>query len=203
MYLQKFISFAMVLPSDIGDQQKTPSILKYATHIAEEMGIPPEISKEICNQIEILSVVNTITVRDVGKIMSAATLLPAAATNRNIATAWKIVTATLLIFRVIRPDLLNKLANATVTEEELEKLFGATREKINRELEGGAYNSEYHHSTMLLFYCWKYICRNGASDGSSFWPDLGSLFGRFGSSHPPKAVPRAVLDDWLNLFRLS
>jgi KAP family P-loop domain len=202
-YLQKFVSFSMSLPDHIGDNLRTSVIAKYAAHLGEKMKLPSKFSTEIREQLAILSRENAISVRDVGKIMSMSSLLPDQATADNILDGWRIATVTLLITRVIRPELASKLTFATATPNELVGYFGATRKLISETLEDGKRNPDYVHRVMILYYCWMYICRNGVSDGSENWTHLGRLFDDFGRVHSVNTIPRHINDDWLSIFRLS
>ncbi len=202
-YLQKFISLSMSLPDHIGDHERTPSFLKYAMHVGQQMEIPKNFLNEVVEQLSMIRSSTPISVRDVGKILSYVSLLPSKAVDSNNFAAWQIATATLVITRVIRPGMFDKLASATISEHELENYFGATRERISRTLENGEYNPDYKHPVMVRYFCWKYICRNGVSDGSDNWSDLSGLFGHFGGTHNPKRIPSAVAEDWLNYFRIS
>jgi hypothetical protein len=202
-YLQKFISFSMELPDHIGDAQRTPSIIQYAKTLAGSMGIPPKFTSEIVDQLRVISQVNTISVRDVGKLLSLVSLLPEEALKDNILEGWRIATVTLLITKVIQPSFSKKLTTGSASEEELVGYFGATREVISETLENGTRNPNYLHRTMILFYCWKYICRGGVSDGSDLWERLGHLFDSFGRPYEVKSIPTKIVEDWINVFRIS
>ena len=46
-YLQKFLSFTLNLPDHIGDQARTPAVIRYVSHLGLEMATPKHLLDEV------------------------------------------------------------------------------------------------------------------------------------------------------------
>jgi len=202
-YLQKLISFSIALPEDVGDVQGTKASLKYALHLGEKIGLPEKFTSDVVEQLAIISTDTSISLRDVGKIVSMAAFLPEEALQDNIFLGWRVATITLLVMRVIRPHMYQRLLSASMSDEDLAALFGATPERISETLASGSYNPKYNRRIALFYDAWRYICRNGVSDGSDQWNQIGSIFDSFGRVHEAKSIPVKIHSMWLSKFRIA
>ena len=126
-YLQKFLSFTFALPEDIGDNARTPSIVSYIYEKGKEMGIPSKQLKEIRDQVAVLSRCNNISIRDAGKILAMAAILPDTEQN-NLDRTWSIILTTLLIAKVLFPEILQKLLDGSLSDRELRDFLGINKE---------------------------------------------------------------------------
>jgi hypothetical protein len=202
-YLQKFISFSMTLPEDVGDAQSTRVVLKYASHLVNKIGLPDKFAADIIEQIGIVASTTQVSLRDVGKIVSMAALLPEDALKENVFLGWRVATVTLLIMRVVNPGIYKKLLSARISDTELAALFGASSECISETLEDGKYNPKFNRRVALCYDAWRYICRNGVSDGSDRWKQLGAIFDSFGRVHDAGSIPARIHTIWLSKFRIA
>ncbi len=196
-------SFTLNLPDHIGDQARTPSVVRYVSHLGVEMATPKHLLSEINAQLEVLGRPNHISIRDAEKIMSAVSLLPDEAQDERIYSAWRVVVITLIITRLIRPDLFPKLLKATVSEEELIAYMDATDENISQTLPDGQRNENFDSKTLNSYLIWKFIRQDGVMDQREEWPPVARCFDSFGVPHNVKGIPASIYDDWLSVFKLT
>lgn len=201
-YLRKFLSVTVNLPKNIGDQQKTSSILAYVDYLGKSMEISPYLLGEIRQQIRILSRENEISIRDVGKIMSRANLLPEDAKGENLYQGWRMVAVTLLITMEIRPDYVQKFLSKTISERELSSYFGATKRYLAEFLENGEWNPDRDRELRYRYSVWRWLVNDGVSEVNEDTRSIVSLFDRFGSADSAKDVPQIVYERWLTVFKL-
>ena len=201
-YLQKFLSFTLSLPDHIGDQVRTRSIIAYAKTIGSKMDTPPVILKEACEQLNVLAETNNISIRDVGKIFSAMSLLPEVIQHRTTAAAHRSVTITLIITKIIRPDLFPRLLKVSINEPELITYFGAFEDNITRNLNNNRWNPKFNQNTLILFAIWRFICKDGIMESPEGWPDIAKWFDQFGSPDDVRGITQYVSENWLNDYNI-
>jgi KAP family P-loop domain len=205
-YLQKFLSLTLSLPDDIGDHNKTQSIVQYANHIGQKMQIPNEWLKEITIQIRVFAKCNQVAIRDVGKIMSYAALLPDEARNDRLHHGWRVVAVSMFVTKVIRPDMYKSLIDASFEKKKIRDYFGVSDQTISRLNKEGEINPDYSAPLLLLYAAWIYILWDGNvpdAEKTSEWPPIGNYFDNFGHTYDAKKIPQTIFNDWLNVFRLS
>ncbi|UWP89794.1 KAP family P-loop NTPase fold protein [Aliiroseovarius crassostreae] len=203
-YLQKFLSFTLELPDHVENgHTRTPNILAYARQIGEEMGIPNTILPEINEQLKVLSRTNHISIREVGKIMSTAALLPESATAECRLQGRRKLMVTLMIIKIIQPKLFSKFLNASVSRDELAKVFSATKRYTSLELDNGEYNQEYEHEVLILFETWNFICDPTRVEDKNLSGHIASSFYDFGRVWDANDILRKVNENWLSTFNLG
>jgi hypothetical protein len=202
-YLQKFVSFTLSLPDEVGENPRVLSSFKYAQFLGEKMGTPKKLLEEILDQVRCLSEVNHVSMRDISRIMSTAALLPEEIASDNVLGGWRTACVTLLITRIIKPPIFRSLVRSSITEEQLFSLLGATPARISNTLPNGDRNPEYNHRLMYITYCWKYIIRDGQSDGSEVWKHLPRAFDGYGDPHGIKEIPRRIFERYLGYISLG
>jgi hypothetical protein len=202
-YLQKFLSFTLNLPDHIGDQARTPSVDHYVSHLGAEMATPQHLLKEVRAQLGVLGRRNHISIRDVGKIMSAVSLLPEEARDERVYPGWRAVAITLVITRVIRPDLFKKMIFLSFMDEELVNFMDAKDEYTNERLSTGQRNEKFEPSILLLYLIWSFIRKDGMIELKENWPPVARFFDDFGSPHNVKAIPATIYEKWLSVFKLD
>lgn len=202
-YLQKFLSFTMSLPDDVNDPPKTPAILRYVDHLGRVMATPAHLLEEVTIQLKVLIRRNHISIRDIGKIMGAVALLPKQARGNQIDTVWRDVMITLIITRVIRPDLFQKLLRGSANDKELVTYFDATVEFIDFELQGGKSNQNYKIEIDVLYSIWSYICSGEAFCGrTEVGRKVEKAFGDCGA-RTIRANLQKIFRDWLSVAKID
>lgn len=200
-YLQKFVSLTVVLPDRTGDgYTSVPTVLTYAKHTSQAMHLPTEYVEEIVEQqLPVVLRNNSVSIRDVGKILGAIAILPPDAIVPNLLEGWRSTAASMLIARVVNRNIFNKMLNASLSDDELVAYLDATPEKIMRNMPDGERNQAFDHPTWITYHFWKFILSNGV-DRFADEVDFGKGFSRFGDMHSAKTVPNKIFEDWLSTF---
>jgi hypothetical protein len=200
-YLQKFVSLTVALPDRIsGQHQSVPTVLTYAKHTAKAMDLPEEYVEEIVErQLPVVLRNNSVSIRDVGKILGAVAILPPAAITTQLLMGWRSTAASMIIARVVNRDIFNKMLNASLSDDELVAYLGATPEKIMMNMTDSERNQAFDHPTWIMYHSWKFILSNGV-DRSTDEIDIGSGFSQYGHIQPAKTIPHTIYDDWLSTF---
>jgi hypothetical protein len=202
-YLQKFISFSVSLPEYVGDLEERKVITTYAQHLGSKVKVPERFIDGVVEQIDAISSRNHISMRDVQKVVSMAAFLPEEATSDKILTGWRVPTITLLIMKVVRPNLAGTFREARLEDSELLEVFGISSESVSETLEDGRRNAKYNRTSAIVYDCWRYICRDGVSDGSDHWTAVARYFGPFGNENNARKIPAKIEYDWLSKYRVS
>lgn len=200
-YLQKFLSLKISLPEHVGDHNRTPSTVRYLIETGKKMALNEDLLHELELQATILLRNNAISIRDAGKILSLASLLPDRAVKQS-PYAMTVITVTLLITRVIRPDIFIQLVNASITKDELIKYLNAEDQYIKRTVATGDHNPKYERHFAFLFAAWIYILEDGPLPNEQHVIDVVSSFGTAMRTERKK-IPLWINDNWLNVFKLS
>ena len=202
-YLQKFLSFTLNLPDNIGDHSRTLSVVKYANHLGTFMGTPKHILTEIIIQLQVLSRYNQISIRDVGKIISTAALLPDDALGEGVYTGFRSATITLIITKIIRSDLFPKLLHSSITYAELVSYIGVTETFIKERLPNDTLNPDYNHNVDYLYTIWNFICNNETLKMTDEFSQARGYFGRSRAPHDMKGQPLWIFENWMNIYKLA
>ncbi|MER5172209.1 KAP family P-loop NTPase fold protein [Thioclava kandeliae] len=206
-YLQKFLSFKMSLPSK-GEGQDFPTTLVYLMTIGQKMGLHRNILEELRTQLRIVSQNNHVSIRDVSKILSLSALLPIEAQENTRVDGYRKTAISLLISKVVAPEIYQKLVSVSLTQAELERYLGVTSQLIDRDptKDNPLYNNELHS----LFNMWLFLL----SDGETPWqPQSEGEAGQFGN-HPSRAqfdfrarqfkeIPATLDQTWLGVFEYT
>ncbi len=205
-YLRKFINVTLSLPSEIGspNHQESTNIV-YLKHYLSEMKVPEHISERLQLHINLVARNNRVSIRDIGKILSSVSLLSGDLLNDKEKLQGCIdVTITLLVSRIIRPDLYPKFLDACVTESDLEEYFDATVARRSRNIDGER-NPDYDRGTWGQFNTWMYLVQDGHLPGED--PNMVESFGRrfsdWGQPDEPVTVPKTAHRDWIDLFKAT
>jgi hypothetical protein len=150
-YLKKFISLSLSLPDTVGDRDETKAIIAYAKHVAQSMDIPQAISQALIEHLTIVTKNNDVSIRDIGKIMSALSLLPEEAVRENFFGRREVM-LTLVVARIIRPALYEKFLKCTINEAEITDYFGTTEVSLVRQIDGVGNDRYDHDSALRIFY---------------------------------------------------
>lgn len=200
-YLQKFISLTLALPDRTGNRyQEVPAVLAYAEHTAKAMELPDEYVEEIVErQLPGILRRNSISIRDVGKILGAVAILPPKAIQPNIYNGWRSIAASMIIARVVRKDVFDRMLDSTLSDDGLVAYLDATPAKIDKELSGAEYNEDFHHPTWYMYRLWQVVLSGGSAqfDGVK---EVKRQLNQFGDSRIVSSIPKNIFDDWLSTF---
>jgi len=201
-YLQKFLSFTINLPDHVGDHSRTPSIIKYVDHLGKKMETPSQLLQDVRDQLNVLSRSNHVSIRDVRKILSAVALLPKNVSHGTVFPGFRIVAITLIITKIIRIDIFDKLLQASISDAELVSYMNATKQYISRKTDDDQMNPDFQHFSLLLYGIWSYLSNDGVLDPNKEWPKIESAFDNFGQPDFPKKIPLGIYEDWISAFNL-
>lgn len=110
---------------------------------------------------------------------------------------------TLMIMKIIQPGLFAKFLFASLSRDELIKVFSATKRYTNRKLENSEYNHEYEHEALILFETWNFICDQTRVEDKSLLGHIARSFDDFGDVWDANDIPRQVNENWLSTFNLG
>jgi len=202
-YLRKFIHVTASLPSEVGQQHNLKeAAIVYLEHQMNEMGVPDHIAERLTPHIKLVARNNKISIRDIGKILSAVSLLSDEILKRpDVLSGWVDVTVALLTAKIICPEIYPKFLAASVTEGDLERYFDATLLRRSQKLED-EWNSECDHFTWLQFNSWMYLVQDGQLPGEDQEnvKAFGRQFSTWGRPDDPRSIPRSAHRKWLDLF---
>lgn len=202
-YLKKFIQITLELPNQFGSEHdRKQGSIAYLEYLINEMGVPPHIGKRLLTQVEMVSRFNDISMRDIGKIVSSATLANSEVLKKdNWKAVWIDVMVDLIIVKVVRSDLYPKFLNANVSATDLETYLGATERVINRG-EIGEHNPDYDHKIRWKYHTWLYLSQDGTLEleDTKFAKVIGQQFDTFGLQGEARSFPMKVHRKWLDQF---
>lgn len=205
-YLRKFINVTFSLPSEIGDRYNAKDTsLVYLKHHLAEMETPQHLAERLKNHLELVSRNNKVSIRDTGKILSAVSLLDGEILESNrVLHGWIDVTVTLLVSKIIRPDLYSKFLNASISKNELEDYFDATPERRTKIIDDD-HNPHCDHATWIQYNTWLYLVQSGElpDEAPENVKAFGAQFSSWGKPDDPKSVPRDANRKWIDLFSMS
>ncbi len=202
-YLKKFIQVTLELPTDLGNQHQTRrASIVYLEHLISEMGVPNHIGNRLQEEVELVSRCNDISMRDVGKIVSAVTLASSEVLEDEKFSKGLIrVISDLIVAKIVRPDLYPKFLDASVSATDLESYFGVTEKTVEREILDKD-NPEYDHQIFLKYQTWLYLSQNELFDfdNSELAVGIKRQFGDYGRRPRPRSIPMQVHRQWLDQF---
>ena len=202
-YLQKFLSFTISLPDHAGDRERTPNVLKYVEKLAEEMGTPQRLAEEIKVQIDFLLMNNHISMRDIAKIMSTASLIHEDGKLEGLFPGYRSVIIALLISQIVNPRIFNMLLSSNISEKELSTYLGATEQTVNEKLADGSYNPDCNRRLIFHYHMWMWICLNGKLKLNEKTPAVSRWFSDYDDLSNPKRLPREIFEKYLSIFHVT
>lgn len=203
-YLRKFVNVTLELPKEIGERKPTQTdIMIFLDRHLEQSGINAKLGDEIRAHLNCVSSANQVSIRDIGKILNGFALAETVLLkNDTIDNGTICVAVTLVVSRVIRPELFRKFLNSSISFAELEEYFGATELRRTERLEG-KYNSEFDLYIWTQFHQWAYLVLHGQYHEE--YKSERNIERRFGISglheHELKKYPRLVFEYYLDLFK--
>jgi hypothetical protein len=203
VYLRKFISFTVSLPSSTEDHRRAPLVAEYAKHLGKLMSIPNHLTGDLAEHLRAISRAQKISFRDVNKMMSRLALLPSDVNYSRVFPAWKIIMFTLLIFREINPAAYQSLVSKSASDADVRAWLSVTDDSILQETLDGEYNKNYSRITVFSYSVWMHLLSNGKWDRPSALPDVSKMFDHFPSPDGLDEVLPTIDQKWLSAFNLS
>lgn len=202
-YLQKFISFTVSLPSHIGDYERTPAVVEYAGKIGRSMALPQQLLSFMLEELRVLSRSNFISIRDVNKALSSLSLLPDQAKGDRVLDGWRIATVTLIVTKIIRPDLFGKLVSLEISDKELRDYLGVREANTGEQPPIGERNENFEYLATVHYAVWRYIISGGTTGEDDFGRSISRMFDSFRQPQGIRQIPRKINEDWLEIFRVG
>lgn len=137
-YLQKFVSLTIVLPERVGDQYRSTLVtLEYAKRLANDMGLPDLYVDELVeHQLPLIIHQCPISIRDMAKILGAVALLPPKALENNFTYSKRSVLVSMMVARVVRQDIFQRMISAEINKTEVLSFFGLEMALLHKSREG-------------------------------------------------------------------
>ncbi|QUS36374.1 P-loop NTPase fold protein [Falsirhodobacter algicola] len=205
-YLRKFINITLTLPETVPARRDMKAIIAFAESASDEMGLPKVFRQRLTSQIKVISRNAHISIREVGRILSAASLLSDELLGEErILEGYRTIAITLLIVQIIRPDLFSKFLSAQLSEDEVIDFFGASQRFTEYEV-GGNHNPQRDQDTVYLASAWLHIVSAGSNitERHGFYiAEIGRAFDQFGRHHDPSSVPKTTFTRWMDTFKIT
>lgn len=196
-YLQKFFSFQFNLPIFLGARGDTPTTRTFAANLAKQMQFDDEITKHLADTIRIVTDNHFVSLRHVQQIFSLFALSSDQCVTGQFQWEFTVAAATLVVAKVINPDLFSKLLDSTATESEIAHFFGVTRQNVY-EKSGDAYNSKYDHERLMHYVIWLKIVGEQPS-----FSDLEIPQDLFRYQRLLENIPWKLYHEHLDVFRIG
>ncbi|MCI4663016.1 MAG: KAP family NTPase [Neomegalonema sp.] len=204
-YLRKFIHVTFSMPREsVGQYGPCSDILNYFDFQVSQMALSEHIAAPMREQIEIVSRNNQISLRDVGKILSATSLLASSLlTGEKSNEVWVAVAVTLVVSKIARPDLYPKFLSAEIDRKSLEEYFGI-RPFLGRVLDGHERADGLGSDYCPQFYIWFFISMNDrlADENVDIYSSINLRLGHRGGVYA-RSIPAMVNRDWIDLFKMT
>lgn len=201
-YLKKFIQITLELPVEIRTTHNTSHTnLLYLAHLIREMGVPSHIGEVLQKEVALVSLFNSISMRDIEKIVSSISLASEEVLSKNsIYLGWISIMVDLVIAKTVRPDLYPKLLNATITRDDLVSYFGATSDVIT-EMISEKYNNEYNSQIHWKYLTWLFIIQDERIEELEAG-DIRSIKSQFNEfwRGDSRKLPMEINSKWLDQF---
>ncbi len=202
-YLKRFINLTLQLPDTIGPNrhQQKRVVVEYAKHTAKAMGLWEPVGQSITEHLDVVARANSISIRDVGKIMSLIALLPEEAKKTNIYEGWRTALSFMLVSSVIRPEIYEKVTRFTLQEPELRTYLGAYPSEIDREI-NEEHNPNYKQDTFWQYITILHLITNGRGT-EDCRRDLNRTFSGLSHEMDAKNVIETIQSEWLEVFKMN
>jgi hypothetical protein len=194
-YLKRFVSLTMHLPASLEGKS---SELKFFEKCAKDMGLPQQIIDVAQAHLSLLSATQSVTLRDIEKILTSIVLLPKRAQFSTFVYGWQETIISMLLMRVLNADLFKSIIRKRASLEELNSFFGITKEMIVRDPQNP---SQYNHRAYILNGLWQFIFSNGKEpkeDASKFSQSFDSFGLRDNST-----IVTDIERDFFGLFEVA
>lgn len=124
LYLQKFITLSMELPSFAGDRKDTKVEIKYFDEKSAEMGLNKGLCNHIRSYISRISPVPSVSIRGVQKLLTQIALTPQVARPFDTMNeGWKIFIAGLIVLKTWYPDAYKSIVDGNINKTDIQDFF--------------------------------------------------------------------------------
>jgi hypothetical protein len=157
-YLKRFVSFSMHLPEFVNGYRDSRAQIKYFQSTAKSMGIGQNLTEHVTNHLELAIASVGISLRDVEKILMRLVLLPGRQSIPVHYPGWSILTVSLVLFQVMKPEFYRAAFNRTLTIKEIDTFYGIKPEMVDRSSRRRGYN----HYAYLIRGSWLFTLTEGS-----------------------------------------
>jgi hypothetical protein len=192
-YLKKFINISMSLPEQVAQMVDQPVQIAYLKDAAASMGLEPFLTESIAEHLQLVIKVQSISIRDVGKILTHAALIPRKTPLKNIMEGWREMIVSMLLIKILNPRLYRKSKTGQLTLDDVHGFYGITEVNISQED-----RERYIHRAFVVSGNWTYVLSDGQPP-KDHKEMFGSGFDRFGMRNPAK-IPSSVARDFIDVF---
>lgn len=126
-YLKRFISISMVLPDFVFSEEKRHASIIYFAHYAEKMNIDQKIASETRRHIELITLANEVSLRDIDKILTRIALIPAE--NRLLVdgNGYITITISLIILQILDKNLYDVAIKRNIPLDKINDFYSASK----------------------------------------------------------------------------
>lgn len=201
-YLRKFINLTFSLPDTVGDYDSKRAVPFYASHLTRKMGLKQKAADYVTDHLNIVEKSNTISVRDVGRVMSQISIFPDVVWDeQRTLYGWREAAISLAVAKIIKPSMYRKFLDATASEADLRDYFGAPVLVTEEQGETGR-NQLYDHKRAIRLWMWQHLCGATNSIPERTKPHVIKLFDDWGDIDRRAEIPKKISGLWLDLFKI-
>jgi hypothetical protein len=205
-YLQKFISFSLSLPNDIGDHAATPATIKYVQHLAAAFGTPDHLLSISLTYVKNLnqsgSDARSVSLRDVGKLLSLISILPSKALDPQMLEGWQTIIVGMVILKIVDSSLYQEVLNGAASIDSVLHRFCLPNAAVLKRAAASKGAERIDNDTRLAAISWFLAIDQTKIGEFEESPDWGrNLIGLFSSFHDPeylRDIPLKVNKDFLS-----
>lgn len=202
-YLRKFISLQLQLPVDLGDRHRSnPASLAYLDHLVGMMSVPDHLVGPLKKQVRIANRGNHISIRDINRIVSSINLASSAIReNSNFLRGWIEVFVTLVVVKIVRPDLYSDFRDSTLTKQQVVDFLGISEDDLI-EKDGENYRESFDREAFWFFWTWLFLSGDAelGQQGRQFGDAIARQFDSWGDRSESSGVPAQVERDWIDVL---
>jgi len=192
-YLKRFVSLSTHLPLLVGQNSNIHATIKYLQSAGAEMGIEPKAIEITVDQIGLAIGKNTVSLRDVEKIMTRLALLPRRKEFARTYFGYQVVIISLVLWQVLKPEFYYHAVRNSLETEEIEKFFGITPAMLDSKSE------QYNHTAYLITGIWQYAL-NGTAKKEEDVLDFAKTFDTYGRA---TKILSNVERDYFRIFEVG
>ncbi len=201
-YLKKFINLRFELPDSIGDADNTPAILRYLVLTGNNMGIPDEQIYRIKDEISFLSHSNSISLRDIGSILSNIVLVPENIKS-DVTTLDTGIIISMVIMNQINPQIVKYILqeNYQFAMKLINEYYGDHVNYTKISNPNGNENPTYNDRYFSIYYMWMYVLTNGSISNSAIVERIKMHYGESLDRPMLISLPKEIYIKYLDFFK--